>query len=164
MILIHIVCFTRGPVGSPLCEFTKSRAHRISQWHHENDLAVVQDLKAVDLNFLAAFPEDYVNNYWAPFSPFLTKLLHIVYPSMNVTNMDSRMLNFEEFRSTLVEALNHLSKIPEVPHKYAAFGPYKPSGGNQKRTRTESVVPHPNTRQRTRFSQVEAFQPLQAAD
>ncbi|KJA12963.1 hypothetical protein HYPSUDRAFT_60149, partial [Hypholoma sublateritium FD-334 SS-4] len=123
------------------------------------------DLKAVDLNFLAAFPEDYVNDYWAPFSPFLTKLLHIVYPTMTVTNMDSRMLNFEEFRSTLVEALTHLSKIPEVPHKYAAFGPYKPSGsGNQKRSRTESVAMHPNTRQRTRFSQVQAFQPLQAAD
>ena len=159
MILIHIMCFTFGPAGTPSSAKAKRvDNHRIAQWHHEHSLPVLQDLKSVDLHFLYKFPEDYVSEYWAPLAPFLQRLLLVVYPGIQMFELDSRQLVFEDFRSTLVDALKHTSTIPEVPHRYAALSQRR-SLATQKRTRVESLAPYPNTRARTSISQIQRFQP-----
>lgn len=160
MILIHIVCFTFGPVGAHLCKPSSLREQRISQWHHEDNLSVLRDLKSMDLKYLCQYPEDFVSEYWAPIAPFLSRLLRVVYPGIKEVEMDSRKFVFEDFRSTLIDALNHLSMIPEAPHKYAALTRYKPSATIQKRPRIESLPSHPNTRPRTAISQIQPFRPM----
>ena len=158
MILIHIMCFTFGPVGTPTSKGQHVENHRVAQWHHEHSLAVLQDLKSVDLHFLYKHPEDYVSEYWAPIAPFLSKLLLVVYPGIQTFDLDSRKLVFEDFRSTLVDALKYTNTIREEPRKYAALSQRRPTAA-QKRTRVENLVSYPNTRARTSISQIQPFRP-----
>ncbi|KJA13031.1 hypothetical protein HYPSUDRAFT_209885 [Hypholoma sublateritium FD-334 SS-4] len=132
------MCFTSGPVGAEVGKPSTSQEQRVSQWHHEDNHSVLRDLKSMDLKYLAQYPEDFVNKYWVPAAPFLSRLLRIVYLGIKEVDMDSRNLLFQRFRSILVDALQHISTIHEVPHKYAALTQYKPAGAPQKRPRIES--------------------------
>ncbi|KJA14393.1 hypothetical protein HYPSUDRAFT_208743 [Hypholoma sublateritium FD-334 SS-4] len=139
MILIHIMYFTSGPVGAEVSKPSTSREQHVSQWHHEDNFSVLRDLKSVDLKYLAQYPKDFVNEYWVPAAPFLSKLLRIVYPGIKEVDMDSRNLLFQRFRSILIDALQHISTIHEVPHKYAALTQYKPAGAPQKCPQIETL-------------------------
>ncbi|KJA22489.1 hypothetical protein HYPSUDRAFT_122095, partial [Hypholoma sublateritium FD-334 SS-4] len=74
MVLIHIVRFSCGPIGTNKGKINR-KTYRVSQWHHESDMQALEDYKKMDLKEIAENPELYVNGYWAPIASFIGKLL-----------------------------------------------------------------------------------------
>lgn len=167
MVLIHIVCFSYGPIGTRHAPPMAS-SHRISQWHHEDELEVLEDNKKLDLKAFAETPELFVNGYWAPIIPFMQQLVNLVYPGITTNNMDSSALTYEAFRAVLVAAYNHCAAVAQETdfvYNYAAFHTSYGSTGLKRRRPAEDEGQHRNVRQRAAITTaVSSVVPFESAD
>lgn len=122
MVLIHIVRFSYGPIGTIKVALNPP-TRRVSQWHHEDDLEVLEDNKKLDLKALVEKPGRFINGYWAPIIPHMQELIKLVYPGIVTNDMDSSALKYEDFRAVLVAACDHCSAVAntDVIYNYAAF-------------------------------------------
>lgn len=121
MVLIHIVRFTCGPAGTSVGAIKTS--HRVSQWHHEENVTFLKDAKKLDLKEIFDNPGDYISDYWAPITPYISSLLNTVYPGLETLDMNSRELDSGAFKSILINARNHCATLSEPAANYAAFNP-----------------------------------------
>lgn len=148
MILIHIVRFSYGPIGT-INGTPNEQTNRISQWHHESDIETLEDNKKMDLKAIAENPERYINGYWAPIVPYIQKLLYLVYPSIATNNMDSTALMHQEFKNVLISARDYCCKIPDFSYNYAAFNVSGSIG--RKRPREDPAIQSVNRNTRRHF-------------
>ena len=147
MVLIHIVRFLRGPIGTNKGQVNQ-KTYRVSQWHHESDMHALEDYKKLDLKEIAEHPELYVNSYWEPIAPFISKLIYLVYPGIATNDMYSTSLKHQEFKNLLIAARNHCSTLGEVPYNYCAFNCYGDTG--LKRTRPDDSAEMQSEQRNTR--------------
>ncbi|KJA19870.1 hypothetical protein HYPSUDRAFT_143273 [Hypholoma sublateritium FD-334 SS-4] len=61
-VLLHIVRFSLGPVGTRIGGTRKS--HRVAWWHHQRDIKVIKDNKVLDMQKIIKHLERYLSEYW----------------------------------------------------------------------------------------------------
>lgn len=156
LVLIHIIRFTSGPTGISVGN-TIPEPHRVAQWHHEANIAILQDAKKMDLKMISDKPEAFITDYWAPIAPYITKLLNVIYPGLASLDMDSSAVTGEAFKSVLIEARDHCAKLSEMIPNYAAI---TENSLPQKRPRPKSL--HQDHRGQKHPRQLEEYQDLRA--
>lgn len=156
MVLVHIVRFSRGPIGTNKGQINR-KTYRVSQWHHESDMQALEDYKKLDLKEIAENPELYVNSYWAPIAPFISQLLYLVYPGITTNDMDSSLLKHQEFKDVLIAARNHCSMLKEVPYNYCAFNCHGETGLKRSRPEDSSEMQSEQRNTRRRSSRLIQF-------
>ncbi len=137
-VLLHIVRFSLGPVGTRLGGTRKS--HRVAWWHHTRDIKVIKDNKGLDRKKIIKHPERYLSDYWRPVAPYVKKILKL-FPAKKEHVSDAKIDSiYTKFRQHLVDALNHCRTLNETPFPYAAFGPDEPMpADSRKRTRPDGM-------------------------
>ncbi len=147
MVLIHIVRFSHGPIGTNKGQVNQ-KTYQVFQWHHKSDIQALEDYKKLDLKEIAENPELYFNSYWAPIVQFISQLIHFVFPGIATNNMDSTSLKHQDFRNVLVAARNHCASLNEIPYNYCTFNCYRETGLKHGRPEDSVEVQsdHPNTR------------------
>lgn len=156
LVLIHIVRFSRGPIGINKGQVNQ-KTYRVSQWHHESDMQALEDYKKLDLKEIAEHPEVYVNSYWAPIAPFISQLIYLVYPGITTNDMDSTSLKHQEFKDVLIAARNYCSTLKEVPYNYCAFNCHGDTGRKHARPEDTAEIQLEHRSNRRRSSRLVQF-------
>ncbi|KJA18090.1 hypothetical protein HYPSUDRAFT_45677 [Hypholoma sublateritium FD-334 SS-4] len=136
LVLLHLARFTCGPPGTSVGEVKIS--HRIAQWHHESNIAILQDKKLIDLINIYRSPAEYLTDYWAPIAPYIQELIEVVYGARNLVNIIDvkSQATCEAFKAVLSQALEHCQTLSETPASYPPV--QQRPVARQKRARPES--------------------------
>ena len=137
-VLLHIVRFSLGPVGTRIGGTRKS--HRVAWWHHQRDIKVIKDNKVLDMQKIIKHPERYLSEYWRPVAPYIVKILKL-FPAKKEHVSDAKINSiYTKFRQNLVDAISHCQILNETPFPYAAFGPDEPTPTeSRKRSRPDGM-------------------------
>lgn len=134
-VLLHIVRFTTGPVGTKIG--TSRKSHRVAWWHHERDVKVIKDNKVMDMAKIIKHPERYISEYWRPAVPFIKEMLKL-FPTKGTPSDASMNDCYQKFRNILVRARDFCNGIDEQAFNYAAFNSTEPTE-SRKRARPHSL-------------------------
>lgn len=154
-VLLHLMRFSSGPVGTRLGGTRKSR--RVSWWHHERSLTVMRDTKVIDLKKIIKHPHRYFSDYWRPVAPYIGQILKL-FPTKATSATEADMNTiYMKFRELLVSARDHcIGTISETPFNYAAFGPgpepAQPTPGSLKRSRPQAGLDEDLPKSKRQFS------------